>query len=134
MGITQKRCRFSQGVSYSMSASNSALRRPSSAMSSSVVSNRSANLSLAEVATREQALASRQRQLEARAAATQAVNARRAELAALKLSELVKLLQEQQNGDRSMVNRLLDSADPKKAIVEALVSATQQGQQQQQLM
>jgi hypothetical protein len=129
MGITQKRCRFSQGVSYSMSASNSALRRPSSAMSSSVVSNRSANLSLAEVATREQALASRQRQLEARAAATQAVNARRAELAALKLSELVKLLQEQQNGDRSMVNRLLDSADPKKAIVEALVSATQQGQQ-----
>ena len=129
MGITQKRCRFSQGVSYSMSASNSALRRPSSAMSSSVVSNRSANLSLAEVATREQALANRQRQLEARAAATQAVNARRAELAALKLSELVKLLQEQQNGDRSMVNRLLDSADPKKAIVEALVSATQQGQQ-----
>jgi hypothetical protein len=129
MGITQKRCRFSQGVSYSMSASNSALRRPSSAMSSSVVSNRSANLSLAEVATREQALASRQRQLEARAAATQAANARRAELAALKLSELVKLLQEQQNGDRSMVNRLLDSADPKKAIVEALVSATQQGQQ-----
>ena len=129
MGITQKRCRFSQGVSYSMSASNSALRRPSSAMSSSSVSNRSANLSLAEVATREQALASRQRQLEARAAATQAVNARRAELAALKLSELVKLLQEQQNGDRSMVNRLLDSADPKKAIVEALVSATQQGQQ-----
>ena len=129
MGITQKRCRFSQGVSYSMSASNSALRRPSSAMSSSSVSNRSANLSLAEVAAREQALASRQRQLEARAAATQAVNARRAELAALKLSELVKLLQEQQNGDRSMVNRLLDSADPKKAIVEALVSATQQGQQ-----
>jgi hypothetical protein len=98
-------------------------------MSSSSVSNRSANLSLAEVATREQALANRQRQLEARAAATQAVNARRAELAALKLSELVKLLQEQQNGDRSMVNRLLDSADPKKAIVEALVSATQQGQQ-----
>ena len=99
-------------------------------MSSSSVSNRSANLSLAEVAAREQALANRQRQLEARAAATQAVNARRAELAALKLSELVKLLQEEQpNGDRSMVNRLLDSADPKKAIVEALVSATQQGQQ-----
>ena len=81
------------------------------------------NISLRESAAREEKSEARQRALEAQAAAAQLTAKCRAELMALKLSELVKELQAK--GDRKswrdQVNKLLDTADPKAAIIDALI-------------
>ena len=94
--------------------------------SQSMASLSTANLSLRESAIREQQLQARQRALEARATASQLAAKRRSALMALRLSELVKELQAKGEGRlwQDQVNKLLDAADPKAAIVDALLRST----------
>jgi hypothetical protein len=92
--------------------------------SQSVASLPTANLSLRQTLESERQVEARQRALESRAAASQLVSKRRSELTAWRLSELVKEMHAKSQGTRwqGQVDKLLDAADPKKAIVDALIA------------